>query len=160
MLLISHRGNISGRNPRRENTISYVQEAIDLGYMVECDLWVNENKLYLDHSVFSMGGYAETTLSGFKNPLIPESFLRNNVTALLIHCKNKEALSFCQGEMLHYFYHSNDSFTVSSFGFPIAHSKEKPTKDIICMLPETHGLSKDSVKECLGVCSDIISFYK
>lgn len=160
MLLISHRGNISGRNPEKENTIPYIQEAIDLGYMVECDLWVSENKLYLDHSYIMIGGYAEKTIFSFKNPPIPDNFLENNATALFIHCKNPEALSFCQGKALNYFYHANDSFTISSFGFPIAHSKQKAAKDTICMLPETHGLSKESVKDCLGVCSDIISFYK
>lgn len=160
MLLISHRGNISGRNPRRENTISYIQEAVDLGYMVECDLWVSENKLYLDHSCAMIGGCAEKIFYSFKNPPITDDFLKGNATALLIHCKNNEALSFCQGKVLNYFYHSNDAFTVSSFGFPIAHSNQKAVEKTICMLPETHGLSKESIKDCFGICSDIISFYK
>ena len=32
MKLIAHRGNISGPEPERENTMDYIEEAIQLGY--------------------------------------------------------------------------------------------------------------------------------
>ncbi len=40
MFLISHRGNISGKLPERENTVDYIQEALGLGYDVEVDVWM------------------------------------------------------------------------------------------------------------------------
>ncbi len=49
MILISHRGNIDGVNIERENTISYIQEAINLGYDVEIDVWYKDDNLYLGH---------------------------------------------------------------------------------------------------------------
>ena len=49
MILISHRGNINGVNLERENTQSYIQEAIDLGYDVEIDVRYIDKKFWLGH---------------------------------------------------------------------------------------------------------------
>ena len=38
MILISHRGNITGRIPDSENRPSYIQDTINLGYDVEIDV--------------------------------------------------------------------------------------------------------------------------
>ena len=49
MILISHRGNINEVNLERENTQSYIQEAIDLGYDVEIDIRYIDGKFWLGH---------------------------------------------------------------------------------------------------------------
>ena len=49
MILIAHRGNISGPNPEMENRPEYVKKAIDLGYNVEVDVWYENNQLFLGH---------------------------------------------------------------------------------------------------------------
>ena len=49
MILISHRGNINTVNLERENTKSYIQEAIDLGYDVEIDVRYADDKFWLGH---------------------------------------------------------------------------------------------------------------
>jgi len=49
MRLISHRGNINGKNLERENSFPYIQEALQLGYEVEIDIWVINNEVYLGH---------------------------------------------------------------------------------------------------------------
>ena len=38
MILISHRGNINKIDRKKENSQSYIQEAINLGYEVEIDI--------------------------------------------------------------------------------------------------------------------------
>ena len=38
MILISHRGNISGKNVSLENNPNYIKDAIYLGYNVEVDV--------------------------------------------------------------------------------------------------------------------------
>ena len=38
MIYISHRGNTNGKNPARENTKSYIDEAIAKGFDVEIDI--------------------------------------------------------------------------------------------------------------------------
>ena len=49
MKLIAHRGNINGINSQRENTIDYIEEAIQLGYDVEIDLNLHKGGFYLGH---------------------------------------------------------------------------------------------------------------
>ena len=49
MKIISHRGNLTGPNPIRENSIDYIEEAIAEGFDVEVDLWVDDNECYLGH---------------------------------------------------------------------------------------------------------------
>ena len=49
MVLISHRGNLYGPNPERENEPKYIHEAITKGYDVEIDVWVVEGVLFLGH---------------------------------------------------------------------------------------------------------------
>ena len=46
MILISHRGNINGRDEDRENHPEYIQEALDRGYDVEIDLRCKNNRLF------------------------------------------------------------------------------------------------------------------
>jgi hypothetical protein len=41
MLLISHRGNLKGPDSTLENSPSYIQKALDLGFSVEIDLRTN-----------------------------------------------------------------------------------------------------------------------
>ena len=47
MKFISHRGNIETINAEEENNPTYIEKAIQLGFDVEIDLRVENNKLYL-----------------------------------------------------------------------------------------------------------------
>ena len=49
MKLISHRGNLSGREIDKENEPSFIENAISNGYDVEVDFRVFQDKLYLGH---------------------------------------------------------------------------------------------------------------
>lgn len=158
MLLISHRGNISGKNFKRENSQPYIQEALDAGYFVEIDIVFNGGKYYHGHE-----------WGGCKGEVDPD-FLSRNYQKLLIHCKDKESILFCAENLspLNYFYHDRDEFTLTSYMWIISHSRvadqiafndDDFVAGTICMLPEKFGLSKESLKNCPGICSDIISFY-
>jgi glycerophosphoryl diester phosphodiesterase len=46
MLLISHRGNISGPQPKLENTVAYIEQAINQGFDVEIDVWFQDGKFF------------------------------------------------------------------------------------------------------------------
>ena len=39
MILISHRGNITGKQPELENDPNYIRAALDENYDVEIDVW-------------------------------------------------------------------------------------------------------------------------
>ena len=49
MHFISHRGNISGPNPKLENSVDYIELAIKNGFEVEVDIWFKNNDFYLGH---------------------------------------------------------------------------------------------------------------
>lgn len=153
MLLISHRGNIHGRKPESENHPEYIKIALRSGFYVECDLIVYKGQLILAHP------HPDGSVGWSENNRVDEKFLQN--PHLLVHCKTHETLIVArQIDGCHFFYHDKDDFTVTSKGWPIAHSSQGAKKKTICMLPEINGLSKESIEGCLGVCSDMISFYE
>ena len=47
MELLSHRGNIAGKNLKLENSVAYVNDAMQEGYVVVVDVWLIENEFYL-----------------------------------------------------------------------------------------------------------------
>lgn len=49
MIIISHRGNINGPNPRMENKPEYIKKALDENFMVEIDVWFYQGELWLGH---------------------------------------------------------------------------------------------------------------
>jgi len=141
MILISHRGNINGRIPERENHPDYIQEALDLGYDVEIDVWCIEDKLYLGHDEPQYN--------------INKSFLRND--RLWVHCKNPEALNKLKLEKINIFYHETDTVALTSFGYIWAYPGKQPIKNSIAVMPE---LYLDNISQCIGICSDNIQNYK
>ena len=44
MILISHRGNLTGPNPKKENHPDYILNALREGYEVEIDVWFENDK--------------------------------------------------------------------------------------------------------------------
>ena len=49
MKLISHRGNLHGKNPDLENRPDYILQALKKGYHCEIDVWLIRNKIFLGH---------------------------------------------------------------------------------------------------------------
>ena len=47
--LISHRGNLNGKNEDLENHPDYIMAAIHKGFDVEVDVWLYKDRLYLGH---------------------------------------------------------------------------------------------------------------
>jgi hypothetical protein len=54
MILISHRGNINGKQPSKENHPLYIFEAIKQGFQVEIDVWFIDGKFKLGHDNHNM----------------------------------------------------------------------------------------------------------
>ena len=79
MILISHRGNISGPNLERENHPEYIFEALQAGYDVEIDVWFVDGKFMLGH---------DEPQYEFPFPL-----LDNNYSKIWLHCKNSTNVS-------------------------------------------------------------------
>jgi hypothetical protein len=49
MILISHRGNLNGKDVDNENNPLYIDRALGKGYDVEVDVWYVNGKWYLGH---------------------------------------------------------------------------------------------------------------
>lgn len=148
MKLISHRGNLNGPNPERENHPDYIWEAIQEGYDVEIDVWVVDNKFMLGHDKPQYE--------------FPFDLFNNHYNKLWIHCKNIDALSQLNnmdniGSKLNYFWHEEDTVTLTSKNYIWAYPGKQPIKNSIAVMPEIYN---DNVEGCFGVCSDYIKKYK
>ena len=49
MKIISHRGNLTGPDPKQENKPSQILKVLEKGYEVEVDVWYENKKFYLGH---------------------------------------------------------------------------------------------------------------
>tara|TARA_R100001082_G_scaffold104283_1_gene75543 strand:+ start:577 stop:1005 length:429 start_codon:yes stop_codon:yes gene_type:complete len=142
MILISHRGNINGKNPERENSPEYIKEAIALSYDVEVDVWCKDEKLFLGHDCPQYE--------------VDISFLKND--KLWCHCKNVEALRVLIENDVHCFYHKSDDATLTSTNIIWTFPRKLLVEDSVCVLPEL-GYDGD-LSKCLGICSDFIEEYR
>ena len=101
MIFISHRGNMTGINPKRENEPLYIVEALEKGFDVEIDVWYKKGQFYLGHDE-----------PQYK---VKREFLQNR--KLWCHAKNIEALNKMLKEDIHCFWHQEDDVTLTSKGF-------------------------------------------
>jgi hypothetical protein len=146
MILISHRGNISGPNPERENHPEYILGALQAGYDVEIDVWFENRKFMLGHD--------EPQYE------FPFELLDKNYPKLWVHCKNMDALSVLNsldssGNKVNYFMHENDLGVLTSKGY--IWSTNLFNRGILVM-PEL--FDKQPIESTLGICSDYIQNYK
>jgi hypothetical protein len=143
MKLIAHRGLITGPNKHIENQPATIKSALDNGFDCEIDLWVFDCRLYLGHDGPQYN--------------ITKQFLEQS--GLWIHCKNLNALEYCsEDKTLNYFWHENDTYTLTSQGIIWAYPGKELTPNSICVMPEWNNPSLDGVKEytCYGICSDYV----
>jgi len=143
MILISHRGNTEGINKDKENTESYINNALYLGFNVEIDVWYINNKFWLGHN----------------KPIseISKNFLSNK--NFWIHCKNIEALIFLKNEY-NCFFHTKEDYVLTSTGYIWTYTGVKLYDNVIAVLPENYNYKYNALKQCVGICSDNILFYK
>jgi len=144
MILISHRGNTNGKFESYENEPVYIDKAISDGFDVEIDVWMVESQLFLGHDKPQYEISAE--------------WLEKRYDNIWIHCKNIKALELFNAlRSYHYFWHEEDTLTLTSKGVVWAYPGKQPIKGSIAVMPE---INNDLVFECIGICSDYIKRYK
>ena len=143
MKLISHRGNINGKIPNNENHPEYIDEALHAGFDVEIDMWWVDGRIYLGHD--------EPQYE------VDTKWLENRMDSLWVHCKNVELLDWIRSTSLHWFWHEEDTLTLTSKGHVWVYPGKQPIVGSIAVMPEIHD---EDVSKCIGVCSDVISRYK
>lgn len=156
MIFISHRGNINGRNPEMENSHLYIQEAMDAGFHVEIDIWVENNKLFLGHDK------PET--------LVHLDWLIERKDRLWIHAKNAESLFYLTHHTdLMVFFHEQERYSMIQNGRNArgeivrgviwAHDLEELNDNCIIPLLSKEDIAKKPSQKILGVCSDYIGLF-
>ena len=147
MILISHRGNLTGKQPELENKPSYIADALNKGYNCEVDVWFVNGKFKLGH---------DKPIYDF-----PFELFENFFGKLWLHCKNIEAMvalnEFPNEQLINYFWHQEDDITLTSKGYIWAYPGKQPIKNSIAVLPE---LNKDDLTQAMGICSDYIENYR
>ena len=146
MILISHRGNLNGKQPTNENHPDYILRALIAGFNVEIDVWFVDGKFKLGHDEPQYD--------------FPFELFENYYSKLWIHCKNIDAAvalnEFPNESLLNYFFHQEDDITLTSKGYIWAYPGKQPIKNSIAVMPE---LNKDDLTQAIGICSDYIEDY-
>jgi hypothetical protein len=148
MKLISHRGNIVGLNPDRENSPSYIDTAISAGYDVEVDIRYINHKYYLGHDT--------------PDYEVTDKWIEKRKDKLWIHCKNLDsACQLSKIDGINFFCHSEDQFVLTSNNYIWVHDLNMNI-DSRCIIPLL--MEKDIIKYQgnipHAVCTDYISFAK
>jgi hypothetical protein len=145
MILISHRGNINGPKKELENNPIYIQNAIDLGYQVEIDIWKIEDDFFLGHEAPEFQ--------------VSEEWIKERSKYLWCHCKDLTSVEYFSRENkdIRFFWHENDKITLTSKGDIWAFPGNQPIRDSISVLPEIHN---ENISESKGICSDFLSKYR
>lgn len=148
MILISHRGNINGKNESLENEPGYITSAISEGYDVEIDIWFKDGKLFLGHDEPQYN--------------IDLTWLHDRISELWVHCKNIEAAELLKKTNygFNYFFHNTDDMVLTSNGYFWTYPGKILTKNSIAVLPEQVNYTKEEINLSYGVCSDYILNYK
>lgn len=129
-----------GPEPEKENSPYHILNALDLGYDVEVDVWVNGKDIHFGHD----------------EPqwlYIPESFLIEIGHKTWFHCKNFEAFNFFNSvfPQLNYFWHQQDDYTLTSQGFIWTYPGKEIGKNSIIV-----DLDGKTEYNCYGICSDYL----
>ena len=147
MIKIAHRGNYKGRVSERENTVSYLEEAIAAGYDVEVDAWLIGKEWHLGHD--------------FPGEVVPLSFFER--PCIWTHAKNLVGyVSLYNNPKVHTFWHNKDDFAITSKGIKWAKTHVL-TYDGVMVMPEFNDyhtqLIKDRHIDPIGICSDNFSLF-
>lgn len=147
MILISHRGNINGKNVEKENSPIYILDAIKNGYNVEVDIWLIDNKLYLGHDE--------------PNYEININYVFDIKDKLWIHCKNIDSLLYFSDikNNINFFWHQSDDVTLTNKNYLWTYPGKVLTEKSIAVLPEQTEYSVQDLANCYGICSDYIKRY-
>ncbi len=143
MKLISHRGNINGKNFERENHPDYILKAVEKKFDVEIDIWYVNKAWYLGHD----------------EPQYKINYDFLKLKKLWLHAKNGDAFyNLLNDKKNNVFYHTNEDWVLTSKKYIWTYPNQLLYPNSICVLPEKGYLG--NLKNCYGICSDYIIKYQ
>ena len=121
MKLISHRGNINGCNPNKENHPDYIKNALTCGYDVEIDVWHINDKWYLGHD----------------EPQYEIEYKFLTQQNLWLHAKNANSFyNLLHDSSCHTFWHTDEDWVLTSNKIIWTFPNKKLFPNSVCVLPE------------------------
>mgnify|MGYP001174330569 CR=1 FL=1 len=140
--LIAHRSNINGPVPSEENTIHAINKALSLGFDVEIDVRIHNDKLYLGHDS--------------PQDLLEMNDIKNYKDRIWVHCKDINSLALFNKfyNSWNYFFHEDDLATITSKGFLWLHPRARFLKSGILVWPGKINFQTDGYQ---GICSDYVT---
>lgn len=153
--IISHRGNLNGPIPERENSLSYIDEAINANWHVEVDVRAKDGHIYLGHD--------------FAQYDVKYGELHSRRRHLWVHCKDIQ--SFFYMPDFKCFCHTADPFCLVTPGSYPAYpgwvwvhdlSLELTNLSIIPLLSkeDIDNFDLDRAKNIYGICTDYPEYLK
>jgi hypothetical protein len=149
MILISHRGNITGRIPEAENRPAYIQDTIVLGYDVEIDVRMKEGQLYLGHD--------------HPQYRVELDWLLERKDSLWIHTKDFESLNLLIDTGLRVFFHEQERQTIiNNTNLIWSHDLGSVSNKSIIPLLDLESIEEYGylTQDVYGVCSDHLQAIK
>lgn len=146
MNIISHRGNINGIITERENSPTYIDCAIGLGYEVEIDVRIVEGSFFLGHDE-----------PQFK---VTKKWLELRSNRLWMHCKDLDSAKMLSSiDGCRYFCHSADPYVLTNTGHLWVHDLSMNI-DQTCIIPLLSKYDVESFDRKLpyAICTDYASF--
>ena len=142
MILIAHRGLVNGPGKEFENKPAQIETALAMEFDCEIDVWFKDGEWWLGHD-------APTYLVDFE-------FLEQ--PGLWIHAKNLAALYILTGTELNYFWHQDDTYTLTSHCYIWTYPGKQLSKHSIMLMPEWSNpeLTNLNTADCYGICSDYV----
>lgn len=145
MKIISHRGNLKGRVPNKENRPSYIDCAIQLGYDVEVDVRYINNQFWLGHDT-----------PDYK---VSVEWLNKRKDKLWIHCKDIQSSQRLTSLPVDFkfFCHSNDPYILTSTGHLWVHDLTL-NLDNQCIIPllSENEIKSNKINYIYAVCTDYV----
>lgn len=143
MKLISHRGNVSFIDMSQENSTSYIQQAIDLGFDVEMDVRKIGEELFLGHDT--------------PDYLVSLDWLLDRKDSLWVHTKNFAALQYLIDKDLRTFYHQKEDHTIiNNCNIIWSHNLNEANEKSIIPLLTKNDLNTHHQFKVYGICSDFV----
>jgi len=144
MILISHRGNISGIELGSENSPNLIKQRLSQGYDVEIDVWFLDDKFYLGHD----------------NPqyLVDVQFLKD--PRLWCHAKNLDSLNELLKNEVNCFWHQQDDFTLTSRNIIWTYPGKPLSENSVIVCNDREKIKQFRDQKIYGICSDYVSVIK
>lgn len=147
MLIIAHRGLMTGPDEALQNHPRQVETALAAGFDVEIDLWLRGGEWYLGHDG--------------PEHVVSQEFI--DQPGLWIHCKNLPAFFSLKSRdgRYNFFWHESDTVVLTSLGHVWTYMGKPKTRSpySICVMPEVtygpeHMLNEIRTQPWYGVCTD------